>query len=370
MHGLTRDDLARQAALPRSRAESSSTSRAAANGSFTTRAFDVAFFDYEFDLCGFPRSTTIYGRLVDTLALARETFPGKRNNLDALCERFGVSNAQRTLHGALLDAQLLAEVYLAMTRGQETLIIDMQMPVGAAGRLAFGARDSGADGMPRYVIHCIMPDAAELAAHRNYLEALARESKAGCLWLALEQELQTKQAATLDAAVEAAELEVAMEPAVIADDGADPLASLRRRSDGVSGRAAAAHAPRTRGGGADGHDGSPRLPADCRILVSPAVRAQQTAAGAWPAIRNRAPNSRRVRSVGDVLRVARWPDADATTLIVGHEPTLGRSRGLAARWATGGRPLKKGAVVWLAHRPPADATAVLEVAANPGSVGR
>ena len=67
----------------------------------------------------------MYGNLVDTLALARDAFPGKRNNLEALCERFGVPNAHRTLHGALLDAQLLAEVYLAMTRGQESLTIDM-----------------------------------------------------------------------------------------------------------------------------------------------------------------------------------------------------------------------------------------------------
>jgi DNA polymerase-3 subunit epsilon len=164
--------------------------------------FDVAFFDAEFDFCGLPRSTSIYGRLVDTLALARETFPGKRNNLDSLCERFGVSNAQRTLHGALLDAQLLAEVYLAMTRGQETLIIDMHVP-SLAYASVHSARDSGADGMPRYVVHCIIPDAAELAAHRSYLEALACESKAGCLWLALEQE-----------AIAAADVEV--EQAVIA----------------------------------------------------------------------------------------------------------------------------------------------------------
>ena len=67
-------------------------------------------------------------KLVDTLALARETFPGKRNNLDALCERFAVDHAQRTLHGALLDAELLAEVYLAMTRGQESLTIDIAAP--------------------------------------------------------------------------------------------------------------------------------------------------------------------------------------------------------------------------------------------------
>ena len=131
--------------------------------------FDVAFFDHELTLAGLPPSTSIYGRLVDTLALARESFPGKRNNLDALCERFGVSNAQRTLHGALLDAQLLAEIYLAMTRGQETLVIDgVAMSQG------------------RYVVHRVVPDAAELAAHRAYLDALARESTSGCLWLSLE----------------------------------------------------------------------------------------------------------------------------------------------------------------------------------------
>ena len=184
VHGLTRDDLRGKPRFREVAGEFVDFSRGC-EWIIHNAAFDVAFFDYEFDLCGFPRSDTVYGRLVDTLALARDTFPGKRNNLDALCERFGVSNAQRTLHGALLDAQLLAEVYLAMTRGQETLIIDMQMPsVALAG--SFAARDSGADGLPRYVIHCIIPDAAELAAHRSYLEALARESKAGCLWLALE----------------------------------------------------------------------------------------------------------------------------------------------------------------------------------------
>ena len=190
VHGLTRDDLRGKPRFREVAGEFVDFSRGC-EWIIHNAAFDVAFFDYEFDLCGFPRSHAVYGRLVDTLALARDTFPGKRNNLDALCERFGVSNAQRTLHGALLDAQLLAEVYLAMTRGQETLIIDMQMPsVSMPG--SFAAHDS-ATGMPRYVIHRIIPDAAELAAHRNYLEALARESKAGCLWLALEQEAATQR---------------------------------------------------------------------------------------------------------------------------------------------------------------------------------
>ena len=190
VHGLTRDDLRGKPRFREVAGEFVDFSRGC-EWIIHNAAFDVAFFDYEFDLCGFPRSDRVYGRLVDTLALARDTFPGKRNNLDALCERFGVSNAQRTLHGALLDAQLLAEVYLAMTRGQETLIIDMQMPsVSMPG--SFAAHDS-ATGMPRYVIHRIIPDAAELAAHRNYLEALARESKAGCLWLALELEAATQR---------------------------------------------------------------------------------------------------------------------------------------------------------------------------------
>jgi len=186
VHGLTRDDLRGKPRFRDVAGEFVDFSRGC-EWIIHNAAFDVAFFDYEFDLCGFPRSHTIYGKLIDTLALARDTFPGKRNNLDALCERFGVSNAHRTLHGALLDAQLLAEVYLAMTRGQETLIIDMQMPASLMNG-SFAAEDS-ATGMPRYVIHRIIPDAAELDAHRRYLEALARESKAGCLWLTLEQEV-------------------------------------------------------------------------------------------------------------------------------------------------------------------------------------
>ena len=95
--------------------------------------FDVGFLDTEFETLRLPPCEGLYGGLIDTLALAREAFPGKRNNLDALCERFGVSNAHRTLHGALLDAQLLAEVYLAMTRGQESLTIDMGAAIAAGG---------------------------------------------------------------------------------------------------------------------------------------------------------------------------------------------------------------------------------------------
>src|SRR5207249_10533830 len=117
--------------------------------------FDVAFLDAEFERAGLPVCAGIYGSLVDTLSLARESFPGKRNGLDALCDRFAISNAHRTLHGALLDAQLLAEVYLAMTRGQESLIIDMYVPLMSLG--AGVAIDAGQPGAARYVVHAIVP---------------------------------------------------------------------------------------------------------------------------------------------------------------------------------------------------------------------
>ncbi len=144
--------------------------------------FDVGFLDREFERHRMPLSADVHASVIDTLAMAREAFPGKRNNLDALCERFGVSNAHRTLHGALLDAQLLAEVYLAMTRGQETLTIDMgARPVGLADRVV-----AIADVASRPPLLVLAPDAEELAAHAAYLAALERESRGQCIWLQLE----------------------------------------------------------------------------------------------------------------------------------------------------------------------------------------
>lgn len=88
-------------------------------------AFDLGFLDNEFALLKRPAFRNLASKITDTLLEARQMFPGKRNSLDALCERFSISNQHRTLHGALLDAQLLAEVYVAMTRGQEDLSIDL-----------------------------------------------------------------------------------------------------------------------------------------------------------------------------------------------------------------------------------------------------
>src|ERR1700674_5222079 len=139
--------------------------------------FDIAFLDEELKRVSLPSVAAVAADVIDTLALAREQFPGKKNNLDALCERFGVANAHRTLHGAMLDAQLLAEVYLAMTRGQESLTINIAVPMTIVdGTLA--AETLAA-------VRVLMPSADELDLHRAYLAELQRECRGVCLWTAL-----------------------------------------------------------------------------------------------------------------------------------------------------------------------------------------
>ncbi|MDQ2963768.1 MAG: DNA polymerase III subunit epsilon [Pseudomonadota bacterium] len=148
--------------------------------------FDVAFLDEELTRLDLPPTAGVCAEVIDTLALAREQFPGKKNSLDALCERFRIANAQRTLHGALLDARLLAEVYLAMTRGQETLTMELSVPVPVA------SADADASKLPP--IYVLEPLAEELLAHRAYLSELEREARGGCLWLALELALAPRAA--------------------------------------------------------------------------------------------------------------------------------------------------------------------------------
>lgn len=91
--------------------------------------FDVGFLDKELAMVGRPCFAEHVLRITDTLAMAKELFPGKRNSLDALCDRLGVDNSARTLHGALLDAELLADVYINLTRGQNTLLMDASQSV-------------------------------------------------------------------------------------------------------------------------------------------------------------------------------------------------------------------------------------------------
>jgi DNA polymerase-3 subunit epsilon len=135
-------------------------------------SFDLEFLDEELKRIGRPSFAGHCRRVTDSLTLARELHPGKRNSLDALCERYGVSNRHRTLHGALLDAGLLAEVYLAMTRGQDSLVIDL----GADG----AAIDTAPLDLTR--LRVLAAGAAEAAAHEALLDGIEQQCKGGAVW--------------------------------------------------------------------------------------------------------------------------------------------------------------------------------------------
>ena len=138
--------------------------------------FDLAFLDAEFDRLGLPRFVEHVDSITDTLVQAKEMHPGKRNSLDSLCDRYGISNAHRALHGALLDAELLAEVYLAMTRGQNSLTIDL------AAADAGPAGDEVAEVLPVGEIIVLQATEAELAEHEALLNQLDKEAKGTCIW--------------------------------------------------------------------------------------------------------------------------------------------------------------------------------------------
>ena len=137
-------------------------------------AFDVAFLDAELALVDAALGrVTDHAQVQDTLILAREKYPGQRNNLDALCKRLNVDNSHRDLHGALLDAQLLAEVYLAMTGGQGDLSFASESISSARTAIVTSTRPS---------LRVRMADAAELVQHEARLARLDAASKGACLW--------------------------------------------------------------------------------------------------------------------------------------------------------------------------------------------
>ena len=138
--------------------------------------FDMSFLDAELDRAGRPKVSTLC-TVMDTLEMARELHPGKKNSLDALCERYMVDNSRRTLHGALLDAQLLADVWLAMTRGQETL--DIALAAAAAVDLATHEHDVA------LTLLVVRASEAERARHAALCENIARASGGTCLWMQL-----------------------------------------------------------------------------------------------------------------------------------------------------------------------------------------
>jgi DNA polymerase III, epsilon subunit (EC 2.7.7.7) len=134
--------------------------------------FDVGFLNAELRLLGREPLAHWCADVTDTLLMAKALHPGQRNNLDALCKRYGVDNANRTLHGALIDCELLAAVYLSLTRGQESLSIGLEARASAA-----------VSGHTRARPVLAAASAAERAAHDATLQAIDKESRGRCLWL-------------------------------------------------------------------------------------------------------------------------------------------------------------------------------------------
>lgn len=145
--------------------------------------FDLGFLDtelaaVEMPMPGLSQTCTV----IDTLAIARDVHPGQRNSLDALCRRYEIDNSQRTLHGALLDAEILADVYLAMTGGQTDLSLDFA-------NLAHEEADRvGVDFVPSKPLVVLRASDEELSAHQDRLQTIRKKS-GECLWLDLESEI-------------------------------------------------------------------------------------------------------------------------------------------------------------------------------------
>ena len=143
-------------------------------------SFDIGFMDYEFSKLqrDIPKTNT-FCKVTDSLALARKMFPGKRNSLDALCSRYEIDNTKRTLHGALLDAQILADVYLAMTGGQTSMKFSMENE---------SQQTQGEAGIQRVVrqasrLRVVLASDAELLDHESRLD-LVQKKGGSCMWRA------------------------------------------------------------------------------------------------------------------------------------------------------------------------------------------
>lgn len=143
--------------------------------------FDLKFLNAEFNRLKLGEFRTHCHDVIDSLRHARDVHPGKRNSLDALCDRYGISNNHRTLHGALLDSELLAEVWLAMTRGQESLVIDADGETGGSNEIQLVDIDV-------HSLPVLLADAAELSEHASYLAALDKAAKKPCVWRQWEAE--------------------------------------------------------------------------------------------------------------------------------------------------------------------------------------
>jgi len=137
--------------------------------------FDMGFLNKELELLGQPPLNSVVSGVIDSLAMAKEMFPGKRNSLDALCDRLEVDNSGRTLHGALLDAELLADVYINMTRGQEALIMD-------TAETPSGTRTVDRVDLSRFELPVLAASEHELGAHEEVLAQMDKASGGKTVW--------------------------------------------------------------------------------------------------------------------------------------------------------------------------------------------
>jgi DNA polymerase III subunit epsilon len=142
--------------------------------------FDVSFLNKELELIGRPPIGHCVGKVTDSLRMAKEMFPGKRNSLDALCDRLGVDNSSRTLHGALLDAELLADVYINLTRGQNSLMID----VGHSSR---DGEEAVAIDFASLNLPVLLAGGDEVVFHEGVLAGIDKASKGKTVWRDLAQ---------------------------------------------------------------------------------------------------------------------------------------------------------------------------------------
>ncbi len=141
-------------------------------------AFDVGFINAELRRAGYDKTLEQHCLILDTLAMAREMYPGQRNTLDALCKRLDISNAHRTLHGALLDSEILADVYLRMTGGQTDLLLEPDEENGEV-EVQFDFSDQA---VKHRNLKIVRASEAELEQHQDWLEKLEKESASGCRW--------------------------------------------------------------------------------------------------------------------------------------------------------------------------------------------
>ena len=149
-------------------------------------AFDVGFINAELERNNWPQRVEDVCKVTDTLAMARKKHPGQKNNLDALCKRYGIDNSHRELHGALLDSEILADVYLILTGGQRALSLDASSDgEGQDGQPVAVRRVTDADDLP-----VLLAEEMDLEAHQAFLKMLDKKSGGDCLWLTSDAPVQ------------------------------------------------------------------------------------------------------------------------------------------------------------------------------------